>query len=227
MNFDAILFDAAETLFTTRGSVGEIYALLPAIGSMAPASEIQAAFASHFPHSGPLNSATRNSGGKTWYSASSKTSEWWRTSTIFRRSVRSIPRFARMDALSGNRPVLEEPTASSPETRRHLQFRFATLLGAEGSADSHFFNSITICSEIGYAKPHPEIFRAALRTLGVTPTRTLFTGDSLVDDFQAGEGAGLATYLLDRSGRYAAMRSVRRISSLREILKIVGIAPNS
>ena len=55
MNYDAVLFDAAETLFTTRGSVGEIYrSVAERFGSTASAPEIQAAFSRHFPHSGPL-----------------------------------------------------------------------------------------------------------------------------------------------------------------------------
>ena len=86
-----------------------------------------------------------------------------------------------------------------------------------------FFDSITICSETGFAKPQPEIFSAALKSLDVAPNRTLFAGDSLVDDFQAARQVGLEALLLDRSGRYVAMRSVRRIGNLLEILPIVGI----
>ena len=68
---------------------------------------------------------------------------------------------------------------------------------------------------------------AVARALGVTPQRALLTGDSLIDDFQAGANAGLTAYLLDRGGRYAAMRSVPRLTSLTDILPIVGITPNS
>src|SRR5262245_43486001 len=55
MKIDAVLFDAAETLFTTRGSVGEIYGeVARQFGSTTPSSEIQAAFVRQFRHSGPL-----------------------------------------------------------------------------------------------------------------------------------------------------------------------------
>jgi putative hydrolase of the HAD superfamily len=128
-----------------------------------------------------------------------------------------------------------------PETRQILEElrRHQLRLGVISNFDSRLysvlrdlgidslFNAVTICSEVGFAKPQPQIFHAALRALGVRPERTLFTGDSLVDDFQAGESAGLTTYLLDRGARYAAMRSVRRIASLREILPLVGITSNS
>ena len=45
MTFRAVLFDAAETLFTTRGSVGEIYgSVARKYGSQASSEEIQDAF---------------------------------------------------------------------------------------------------------------------------------------------------------------------------------------
>src|SRR5215470_17285815 len=56
MRFRAVLFDAAETLFTTRGSVGEIYgSIARQYGSNAPADAIQAAFARQFRGAGPLS----------------------------------------------------------------------------------------------------------------------------------------------------------------------------
>src|SRR5262245_36531435 len=56
MRFRAILFDAAETLFTTRGSVGEIYAAFARqYGSQADADTIQAAFVRHFRGAGPVS----------------------------------------------------------------------------------------------------------------------------------------------------------------------------
>src|SRR6185295_12511768 len=56
MKFRAVLFDAAETLFTTRGSVGEIYgSVARRYGSQAPADVIQAAFAREFRGAGPLS----------------------------------------------------------------------------------------------------------------------------------------------------------------------------
>jgi len=128
-----------------------------------------------------------------------------------------------------------------PETREVLSalHRHNLKLGVISNFDSRlysvladlrirtFFNAVTICSEVGFAKPQPEIFETAIRTLGVLPGRTVFAGDSLVDDFQAGRNAGLEAILVDRTGRYAAMRSVRRIASLNELLPIVGVSPNS
>jgi putative hydrolase of the HAD superfamily len=226
MNFDAVLFDAAETLFTTRGSVGEIYnTVARRFGSTATATEIQESFTRHFPHSGPLSSAAEK--------------QWWKD-LVFRvfSDVGMVEDFDRFfdeiyDLFRDSRGWM-----LFPETRQVLeQLRSHRLkLGVISNFDSRLysvlkdlgidslFDAVTICSEVGFAKPQPEIFQAALRALGSTRERTLFTGDSLIDDFQAGESAGLTSYLLDRSARYAAMRSVRRITSLREILPLVGPA---
>jgi putative hydrolase of the HAD superfamily len=128
-----------------------------------------------------------------------------------------------------------------PETRQVLEElrRHRLKLGVISNFDSRLysvlkdlgidllFDAVTICSEVGFAKPQPEIFRAALRALGSKPEKTLFTGDSLVDDYQAGQNVGLTTYLLDRGARYAAMRSVQRITNLQEILPLVGLSSNS
>ena len=128
-----------------------------------------------------------------------------------------------------------------PETRQVLEVlhRNRFKLGIVSNFDSRLYSalkdlgidtllhSVTICSEVGFAKPDPQIFGAALRTLGVRAERTLFTGDSLVDDFQAAQNAGLVSFLLDRSSRYASMVSVPRITTLHDILPIAGIAPNS
>ena len=229
MNFDAVLFDAAETLFTTRGSVGEIYsAIAQRFGSAATPSEIQESFTRHFPHSGPLNPATEK--------------QWWKE-LVFRvfSDVGMIEDFDQFfdevyDLFRDSRGWI-----LFPETRQILEelHRHQLKLGVISNFDSRLysvlkdlgidslFHAVTICSEVGFAKPHPQIFHAALRVLAVTPDRTLFTGDSLIDDFQAGENAGLTSYLLDRRGRYESMRSVRRIATLQEIPFLVGITSNS
>src|ERR1700746_780122 len=56
MAFRAVLFDAAETLFTTRESIGQIYgSIARQYGSTASDGAIQAAFARQFRGDGPLS----------------------------------------------------------------------------------------------------------------------------------------------------------------------------
>ena len=48
-------------------------------------------------------------------------------------------------------------------------------------------------SEIGFRKPHPAIFRAALDRLGVEAEHTLFVGDMLVQDVRGASELGMRT----------------------------------
>jgi putative hydrolase of the HAD superfamily len=226
MDFDAVLFDAAETLFTTRGSVGSIYSnVARRYGSNASPTEIQEAFVRNFHHSGPLTSETEK--------------VWWKdlVHRVF-SDVGMVENFDRFfeeiyDLFRDSRGwmLFEETRQVLEELRRH-QLKLGVISNFDSRLYSvlkdldilSFFDSVTICSEAGAAKPQPEIFQAALRSLQVAPGRTLFAGDSLLDDFQGGQIVGLATFLVDRSGRYADMKSVRRVSNLRELLPIVGIS---
>ncbi len=54
-------------------------------------------------------------------------------------------------------------------------------------------------ADVGYLKPHPEIFEYALRKLGVKPEEAVFVGDNAVADIAGAQGAGM----------YAIQRRVR------------------
>ncbi len=220
MNYDAVLFDAAETLFTTRGSVGDIYHAVAAhYGTAASAADIQAAFTRRFPHSGPLTTQQER--------------QWWKNVVhqVF-SDVGMVENFDRFFDEVYDRFRGSQAWQLFPETREVLEeLRVKQLkIGVISNFDSRlysvmndldirsFFDTITISSEAGYAKPQAEIFRVAIRAIGAPPSRILFAGDSLLDDFQAGQDAGLDAFLLDRSGRYAGMESVPKIKTLRDLL---------
>jgi putative hydrolase of the HAD superfamily len=48
-------------------------------------------------------------------------------------------------------------------------------------------------SEVGWRKPHPAMFERALAELGAEPGRTLFVGDSLVNDVGGAAALGIRT----------------------------------
>ncbi len=85
-----------------------------------------------------------------------------------------------------------------------------------------FFDAVTLSSETGYCKPDREIFEVAVRALGVVASDVLLVGDSLQDDVEAGMKAGLSAVLIDRRNRHEAVTRVQRISSLLELLTLVG-----
>jgi putative hydrolase of the HAD superfamily len=109
---------------------------------------------------------------------------------------------------------------------RRLQYKLGVISNFDSRVYSvmeslkilSYFDSITISSETGYAKPHPEIFKAAIRAAGIPGNRILFVGDNLADDVQAGAAAGLHTLLIDRQGRYSGSAGVPTIQNLRQVI---------
>jgi putative hydrolase of the HAD superfamily len=76
------------------------------------------------------------------------------------------------------------------------------LVAELGLADR--FSTIVISDRVGYAKPHPAIFRAALEAVGVAPGQALHVGDSYAKDVLGATGVGMAAMLLDRDAQPAA-----------------------
>src|SRR5262245_11397968 len=186
MNFRAVLFDAAETLFTTRGSVGEIYAeIAQRFGSTAQPDAIQAAFTRHFRGSGPLSVQDQK--------------QWWKD-LVFRvfsevGMVRNFDEF--FDVLYDNFRN-SQGWILFPETRdvlKELKQR-GLKLGIISNFDTRiysvledlriraFFDAITISSETGYSKPDPKIFESAAIALQVSAEGILLVGDSPDDDVE-------------------------------------------
>lgn len=66
-----------------------------------------------------------------------------------------------------------------------------------------WFEEVFVSSEIGWRKPHPGIFRHALRSMGVGPEEVLHVGDSVGDDLRGAAGVGIRAALLARDGRPA------------------------
>src|SRR5215471_5235971 len=225
MSFRAVLFDAAETLFTTRGSVGEIYgSIARQYGSTASDETIQAAFARQFRGAGPLSVEDQK--------------RWWKNVVhgVF-TEVGMVDDFDKFFERLYDRFRDSEGWVLFPETIEvvtELKNR-GLKLGVISNFDNraytvmrsleilHLFDAVTLSSETGHCKPDREIFDAAVRALGIPASEVLLVGDSLQDDVEAGIRAGLAAVLIDRRNRYATVSSVTRISSLRDLMSMIGL----
>jgi HAD superfamily hydrolase (TIGR01549 family) len=62
------------------------------------------------------------------------------------------------------------------------------------------FDSVTVSSDTGWLKPHPEIFYAALGALGSAPDETVMVGDSIRDDIGGAKRIGMRA-VWKRNGR--------------------------
>ncbi|MEB3225920.1 MAG: HAD-IA family hydrolase [Synechococcus sp.] len=61
-----------------------------------------------------------------------------------------------------------------------------------------YFQSVTISSLTGAAKPDPKIFQAALAKHGYEPGEALHIGDSRLEDYEAAKRLGMQAYLIER-----------------------------
>jgi putative hydrolase of the HAD superfamily len=91
----------------------------------------------------------------------------------------------------------------------------------------HLIDGAVYSSEIPWAKPHPEAFRAALDAVGVTePSRAVYVGDRLFEDIFGANRVGMRAVLIPHSAIPASQLGVDGtpdavIDSLTELVEII------
>ncbi len=231
MPFKAVFFDAAGTLMRTTKPVGESYAqLAKKYGVEVSPKEIRERFRSCFASAPPLAFP-----GADASDIKALERQWWKE--LVWRIFEPYGRFAEFgryfSELFGyfSRPdawTLYPETAETLSALRERGFildvisnfdsRLLPILDGLGIASG--FDSVVLSSHVGYAKPAPEIFQAALGLHGLKAEEALHVGDSLDKDVAGASGAGLTGVLLDRNGRDGP-DSFPRIRNLREILSMI------
>ncbi|HEY7708943.1 MAG TPA: HAD-IA family hydrolase [Candidatus Entotheonella sp.] len=68
----------------------------------------------------------------------------------------------------------------------------------DGLGLTSYLHHVSISAVVGWEKPHQEIFRHALEAVAVQPSRALHIGDSLSEDIQGASNAGLQPLWLQR-----------------------------
>ncbi|MFC1553836.1 YjjG family noncanonical pyrimidine nucleotidase [candidate division KSB1 bacterium] len=82
-----------------------------------------------------------------------------------------------------------------------------------------FFDAIIISEDAGVMKPHPDIFRYALKQIGCSRSECVFIGDSANDDINGAENAGINSIWFNpkkKSGNDLP-ESIIRITDLKEL----------
>jgi len=95
----------------------------------------------------------------------------------------------------------------------------AALLQRLGIAP--LFDSVTDSGVVGYQKPDPRIFRAALASLNVQAAQSLYLGDIYSVDYLGATGVGMKAVLMDTAGVYRGA-GWPRIESLADLGSILG-----
>jgi putative hydrolase of the HAD superfamily len=231
MTIKAVFFDAAGTLMKPNQSVGESYATFAAkYGINASPSEIAERFRICFDQAPRLAFP-----GASVESIHALERTWWKT--LVARVFEPWHPFEKLDEFFDELfAYFAEPRAWTlyPEVldtvtaleQRGLQLsvisnfdsRLVKILHGLGVGSC--FDQIFVSSRIGYAKPEPQIFHAALKHHNLAPEHGLHVGDSEINDRHGANSAGLRGVLVDR--RSPIDPSDRdRITSLEAILYLV------
>lgn len=223
-----IFFDAGDTLFEVKGSVGAQYSrFAKKYGIDVDAECLDQRFKEVFKRSPPLAFP-----GVRGAELKRREKEWWYHLV---RAVFDEIRFPKFDALFEELFLFfmgPEGWSLFPETKDLLDrlHREGYHLGIISNFDSridavcsslgirHYFQTVTISSQEGVAKPSPEIFKKALKKAALSPEESVYVGDSPHHDIEGAREIGMRVFLVDRSGRYAKEREVSRLSSLTALL---------
>jgi putative hydrolase of the HAD superfamily len=108
------------------------------------------------------------------------------------------------------------------------RYRIAVISNADGKIEdvlsrcgiARCFHTITDSGRVGHEKPHPEIFRQALKSMNAAPEESLYVGDVYSVDYVGATGAGMQALLMDVPGAYRN-KGVPSVQSLEELLKLI------
>ncbi len=212
-----IFVDAVGTLFGVRGSVGEVYgAIAQRFGVEVSAQALNLAFLQSFQAAPPLIFP-----GTEQQEIPACEFEWWQVVALRTfQQVGVLHQFSDFFTFFDELYVhfaSAEPWVVYPDIRPALE-RWQKMnieLGVVSNFDSRirsvlkaldltqFFTSITISSEVGAAKPDPQIFAAALEKHNCLPEEAWHIGDSYKDDYQGAKTAGLRGIWLKRTDKLA------------------------
>lgn len=78
---------------------------------------------------------------------------------------------------------------------------------------------VVTSQDTGYNKPHPEIFREALKQAGVQASEAIYIGDQHQIDVVGANQVGMKGILLDRNGYFAQITDCPRVRSLTQVVE--------
>jgi HAD superfamily hydrolase (TIGR01509 family) len=78
-------------------------------------------------------------------------------------------------------------------------------------------DGVVFSSMVGKRKPAPEMYRAALDAIGVTPKRTLFVGNRVLEDYEGPESLGMRAVICTAHNSEPAPDGIRSIPRLGEL----------
>lgn len=235
MPIKGIFFDAGDTLFEAKETIGFYYSqIAERYGVQIEAETLDGRFKNAFQKAPPLAfpEADKESLQRLEY-------EWWHRLV---RHVFSDVHFPRFDVFFKELYGFfesESPWQLFPETQSVLRSLQKTnlKLGIISNFDSRlisicrhlgihdFFEGIVFSSQSIVAKPHTKIFEQSLKQSGLSPSESLYVGDQYQNDVIGPQSAGMNALLLDRKNHFSADQGINIIRDLRGVLTFLETFP--
>lgn len=215
-----IFLDAVGTIFGVTNSVGYIYTkLAQKYGVNISPEKIDRAFYDTFKKSSPLAFATTNED-----EIKELEFKWWETITYntFNQECSIVKRHCAIEQFSNFTEyftelyeyfktaecwvIYEEVILILNEWQKqgielgiisNFDTRIFTVL--DNLKLSKYFQTITISSLTGVAKPNPKIFLTALEKHHCQPDKAWYIGDSLKEDYEGSQSVGMQSFWLSRT----------------------------
>jgi putative hydrolase of the HAD superfamily len=207
-----IFLDAVGTLFGVRGSVGEMYLnVTRQFGVVLDPEHLDQAFYASF-KAAPMMAFP----GVELAAIPQREYDWWKAvaedtfqrAGVYEQFTDFSAFFAQLYAYFAG----PDPWIIYPDTFRFLNYwhRRAVPLGVLSNFDTRihavldalqlrpYFDSVTISTEVGAAKPSPLMFTAALAKHNCPPEAAWHIGDSFQEDYEGAKAAGLRAFWLKR-----------------------------
>jgi HAD superfamily hydrolase (TIGR01549 family) len=116
------------------------------------------------------------------------------------------------------------PGTRSALDRIRNKFRIAVISNADGKIQgvltrcgiAECFENITDSGTVGFEKPRPEIFEAALKSMNARADESLYVGDVYSVDYVGARNAGMQAVLFDVVGAYRE-RQEPRVESVEQL----------
>jgi len=232
----AAFFDAAGTLFEPREPVGRTYARLARQFSLdAPEDAVAASFRRAFGAAPGLAFGPGHEHGEL----RRLELEWWRrrVDETF-APLGTFPDFdAYFDALFAwfadpDHWIADLEAAPTLQRLKNDGIRLGVISNfdyrlyriLDGLDLTRYFDSITISSEAGYAKPRREVYEAALKRAGVSANGAMHIGDSEHLDFAPAAAIGMAAILIDRGDKQARPSIAARTARICSLASVPEVA---
>ncbi len=220
MHYQAVFFDAGQTLFYPQPSVGEIYCeIAQKHGVLLQANSLNKRFSRVWKNKNSLKHNPVKE-EKTWWREIVKSvvphSSFNDFESFFEELYFDFASPKRWKMYQDVKPVLNHLSqqkipmliVSNWDSRLRGICQFYNL--------NQYFEDIVISAEVGFAKPDKKIFEIAIKKTNISPKKIIHIGDSLVDDVRGAKQVGITPVYLNRRGDKQI--GVWSIKSLEEII---------